>query len=96
MIRAFRVVVTNWPEAVGIYAAESAKQAKYMSYAAAKEAGYDVPFALLLVRRAPEYDDVLADFSTGVTGVSEDHARHLLKISTPGLPTCTAFQRRTT
>jgi predicted RNA-binding Zn-ribbon protein involved in translation (DUF1610 family) len=57
VLRSFRVVVNNWPEATSIVKTTSATKARYAAWRSAKEAGYALPFSDLRVRRAPEYDN---------------------------------------
>ncbi len=52
--RAFRCKVSGFE--AGIYLAESAGKARYRTYASAGDAGYDLDFADIRVRRSPEYD----------------------------------------
>ena len=56
-LRAFFVKVINWDEANCIVMSRSPAKAKYKVWSSAKEAGYNVKFADLKVRRAPEWDN---------------------------------------
>jgi hypothetical protein len=61
LVRAFRVTCRGIGD--GIYFATSASKAKLASMLAGSEAGYDVRFSDLHVRRAPEFDDRTYFFS---------------------------------
>ncbi len=60
LVRAFRVEVTDWPEATCIVRTVKASRAKFLSWAAAKEAGYNLPFGRFRVRRAPDHDGTVS------------------------------------
>lgn len=67
-LRAFSVAVTSWiPEHVGIYAATSAAKAKFACWKGAQDAGFEkITFAVLRVRRAPEFDGIAGKLKHGV------------------------------
>lgn len=57
MKRAFVVIPAGWPiEHAGIYAAESASKARFMSWQNSQESGYCHSFAQLRVLRLPDMD----------------------------------------
>ena len=55
-VKAYRVDVSDWPEATAIVKTHSAKRAKYLCWKSAKEAGYKVPFGRFSVNRSPNHD----------------------------------------
>jgi hypothetical protein len=50
------VDVKDWPDATSIIRTISPAQAKFRSWSAAKEAGYNLPFGIFSVKRAPKHD----------------------------------------
>lgn len=60
LVRAFRVDVSDWPEASVIVRTVKSSRAKFLCWSSAKEAGYNVPFGRFRVRRAPCYDDTVS------------------------------------
>ena len=62
-LKAYRVVVDGWPASAGIYASTHAAGAKYAAWLGFTDAGYRATFIefmkLLIVRRAPEHDELM-------------------------------------
>lgn len=80
-LKAYRVTTKWFPN--GIYAATSAPKAKYASWRKAHEVGYDITFGEMKVRRAPEYDALMAQEPAGI-GYAEDFLKaHYLPALSP-------------
>jgi hypothetical protein len=60
-----------------IVLASSRGAARYATYHAAKECGYDVTFAHIRVLRAPEYDGPVDRYTLPRTTYNEDHMRRV-------------------
>jgi hypothetical protein len=63
--RAFLVCGPSWSDLEGIYAAISASKARYAAYRDANEVEFDLGFADLRVKRAPEFDPLAEEMEEG-------------------------------
>lgn len=64
-VRAFRVDVTDWPEATSIVRTVTPARAKFLAWDSARDAGYKLPFGRFRVKRAPIFDEWHASLKAG-------------------------------
>jgi hypothetical protein len=76
-VRAFRVEVKDWPEFTVIVRCSSPSRAKFLAWNSAKEADYSLSFGRFRVKRAPQFDDLVASLHTGRCYALE-HAKGML------------------
>lgn len=81
-IVAFRVDVTDMPEASCVVRTTKPSRAKFLAWDSMREVGYNLPFSRFKVRRARQFDGYVASLQTGRL-YSMDYANNMLLPAKP-------------